>query len=70
MSTEAIAAAVPSAGATPPAKTGQNNASVLYNAMVAPWNKFSVRSAFWYQGEANADQKIKGNDQTQYYAAM
>jgi hypothetical protein len=38
--------------------------------MVAPWNKFSVRAAFWYQGEANADQKIAGNDQTQYYAAM
>jgi hypothetical protein len=34
MSTEAIAAAVPSAGATPPARTGPNNASVLYNAMV------------------------------------
>ena len=38
--------------------------------MVAPWNKFSVRAALWYQGEANADQKIKGNDQAQYYAAM
>ena len=29
-----------------------------------------VRAALWYQGEANADQKIAGNDQTQYYAAM
>ena len=37
--------------------------------MVAPWNKFSVRAALWYQGEANADQRISGNDQTQYYAA-
>ena len=49
MSTEAIAKAAPSAGATPPVKTGPNAASVLYNAMVSPWNKFAVRAAFWYQ---------------------
>lgn len=49
MSTESIAKAVPTAGATPPVKPAQNNASVLYNAMVAPWSKFSVRAAFWYQ---------------------
>lgn len=49
MSTEAIEKASPSAGATPPPARGPNNASVLYNAMVAPWNKFSVRAAFWYQ---------------------
>lgn len=49
MSTEAIAKAVPSAGAAPPIGSGPNNVSVLYNAMVAPWNKFSVRAALWYQ---------------------
>lgn len=49
MSTEAIAKAVPSAGTAPPTGSGPNNVSVLYNAMVAPWNKFSVRAALWYQ---------------------
>ena len=49
MSSEAIAKAIPSAGSAPPVKGAQNNASVLYNAMVAPWNKFSVRAALWYQ---------------------
>eukprot|EP00660_Eupelagonema_oceanica_P009238 gene9238-23852_t len=32
-------------------------AFALYNAMVAPWDRFAVRAALWYQGEANADQK-------------
>lgn len=65
MSKEAIAKAIPSAGASPPPNpNGANNVSVLYNAMVAPWNKFAVRAALWYQGEANADQNIPGNDQT------
>ena len=70
MPAEAIAAAAPSAGAHPPSKEKQNNVSVLYNAMVKPWDKYAVRAALWYQGEANADQKIPGNDQTEYYAAM
>eukprot|EP00729_Bicosta_minor_P021315 gene21315-33468_t len=35
----------------PPAGKEQNNVSVLYNAMVAPFNKLSVRAALWYQGE-------------------
>ena len=51
MSARAIRSAVASAGASPPARTNQNQQSVLYNAMVAPWNKFSVRAALWYQGE-------------------
>ena len=70
MPSSAIDKAIPTAGASPPTRAAQNNASVLYNAMVAPWNKFAVRAALWYQGEANADQKIAGVDQTQYYAAM
>ncbi len=53
-----------------PAGKGPNAASVLYNAMVSPWNSFAVRAALWYQGEANADQKIQGVDQTQYYSAI
>ena len=49
--------------------------SKLYNAMVSPWKKFSVRAALWYQGEANADQKVskadeaRGVTQTLYYSA-
>eukprot|EP00658_Telonema_sp_P-2_P053634 TRINITY_DN4221_c0_g2_i11.p1 TRINITY_DN4221_c0_g2~~TRINITY_DN4221_c0_g2_i11.p1 ORF type:complete len:727 (-),score=188.39 TRINITY_DN4221_c0_g2_i11:280-2460(-) len=57
-------------GSKVPARPSQNQASVLYNAMVAPWNKFAIRAALWYQGEANADEKIAGVDQTQYYASM
>jgi hypothetical protein len=52
MSAEAIAKATPSAGAAPPPKTGPNNVSVLYNAMVAPWNKYSVRAALWCESAA------------------
>lgn len=37
----------------PPAGKEQNNVSVLYNAMVAPFNKLSVRAALWYQGEVS-----------------
>ena len=53
-----------------PARPAQNNVSVLYNAMVAPFNRVAVRAALWYQGEANADQQIPGVDQTDYYATM
>ena len=65
MSTEALAAAAQrTAGhlTPPPRPNSPNAASVLYNAMVAPWNKFAVRAAFWYQGEANADQKLTPAD--------
>ena len=50
MSAKAIAAAAPLAqGFRPPPRTAQNNVSVLWNAMVAPWSKFAVRTALWYQ---------------------
>jgi hypothetical protein len=49
MSPESIATATPLAGAAPPLKPAQNNASVLWNAMVAPWSKYAVRAALWYQ---------------------
>jgi hypothetical protein len=38
--------------------------------MVAPWKHFSIRAALWNQGEANANEKIAGVDQTEYYADM
>lgn len=31
-----------------------NAASVLYNAMVHPFLRFSIKGVVWYQGEANA----------------
>ena len=56
MSSKAIAAASTSVrganaghAALPPARTGPNAESVLYNAMVAPWDRFAVRAALWYQ---------------------
>eukprot|EP01064_Diplonema_japonicum_P004283 TRINITY_DN1279_c0_g2_i1.p1 TRINITY_DN1279_c0_g2~~TRINITY_DN1279_c0_g2_i1.p1 ORF type:complete len:890 (+),score=242.98 TRINITY_DN1279_c0_g2_i1:48-2672(+) len=49
--------------------TSHQEASVLYNAMVAPVNKMAVRSAIWYQGEANADEKLpSGYDREAYYS--
>ena len=82
MSTEAIAAAAkgvlpdPSQPpVVPPMRSRENNMSVLYNAMVAPFNKMAVRAALWYQGEANADQNVsaadwaRGATQTSYYAS-
>ncbi|MFZ4057847.1 MAG: sialate O-acetylesterase [Ferruginibacter sp.] len=30
-------------------------ATVLYNAMIAPFTSFGIRGALWYQGESNAD---------------
>jgi len=35
------------------AKQGPNNASVLYNAMLAPLIPYGIRGAIWYQGESN-----------------
>lgn len=35
-------------------RLGQNSASSLYNAMIAPLVPFPVRGAIWYQGESNA----------------
>ena len=53
-----------------PHEEGQNAAKVLFNAMINPFTMMSVRGAIWYQGEANADEKIAGVDQTAYYACM
>merc|ERR1719331_112167 len=69
MSKEAIANAGVYAKSIPD-RAAQNARSVLYNAMVAPWDRFAVRAALWYQGEANADQRIPGVDQTLYYSTM
>jgi len=41
----------------PPARPYlHNRPSVLYNAMLAPLTKFSIRGVIWYQGESNANQ--------------
>eukprot|EP01060_Flectonema_neradi_P005024 TRINITY_DN1331_c0_g1_i7.p1 TRINITY_DN1331_c0_g1~~TRINITY_DN1331_c0_g1_i7.p1 ORF type:complete len:918 (+),score=238.62 TRINITY_DN1331_c0_g1_i7:41-2794(+) len=53
-----------------PARKDQNAAMALYNAMINPFKTMSVRATIWYQGEANADEKIAGVDQTAYYACM
>lgn len=45
MSAEAIQAS--GFASSVPEKTGPNNATVLYNAMVAPFNRISVRAALW-----------------------
>jgi sialate O-acetylesterase len=34
--------------------SNQNNPSVLYNAMIAPLVRFTIRGVIWYQGESNA----------------
>ena len=50
----------------------ENEVSALYNTMVSPWNKFAVRAALWYQGEANAEEFATRDDsfQTAYYSSM
>lgn len=57
MSSKAIQKATKSAGLAPPepSSNSYNKPSALYNAMIAPFNKMSIRSALWYQGEANAE---------------
>jgi len=39
--------------ATVPPGTGANAASVLYNAMIHPFNPMPIFGAIWYQGESN-----------------
>ena len=68
MSAEDIATAGAPVVGNVPARKAQNQRSVLYNAMVSPFDRMSVRAMVWYQGEANADQNIAGVDQTDYYA--
>ncbi|NII82273.1 MULTISPECIES: sialate O-acetylesterase [unclassified Pedobacter] len=36
-------------------ENGPNRPTVLYNAMIHPYQQFSIKGAIWYQGEANAD---------------
>ena len=51
-----------------PHGSGPNEQSVLYNAMVAPWDPFSIRAMLWYQGEANANELTNHNQSISYYA--
>ena len=48
MSPEAIAHTGRFAGQVP-RRPRENRVSAVYNAMVAPWDRFSVRAALWYQ---------------------
>ncbi|GGG91461.1 sialate O-acetylesterase [Pedobacter zeae] len=41
--------------AKPYEENGPNRPTVLYNAMIHPYQQFSIKGAIWYQGEANAD---------------
>ncbi|MFD2581045.1 sialate O-acetylesterase [Pedobacter vanadiisoli] len=41
--------------AMPYEENGPNRPTVLYNAMIHPYQQFSIKGAIWYQGEANAD---------------
>ena len=40
---------------------------VLWNGMIAPLLKFPIKGAIWYQGEANAQNTVSGN---QYFCQM
>lgn len=37
----------------------QNQPSVLFNAMIHPLLKYSIRGAIWYQGESNVDRYVE-----------
>lgn len=39
----------------PAVSNGPNRPSVLYNAMIHPFIRFSIKGVIWYQGESNAD---------------
>ena len=69
MSSEAIEKAAIKAGMKPgPGANSNNRVSVLYNAMISPFNKMSIRAAMWYQGEANAETSYPVS-KTLYYAS-
>jgi sialate O-acetylesterase len=38
----------------PPGAGNPNTPTVLYNAMIAPLTRYSIRGVIWYQGESNA----------------
>jgi hypothetical protein len=67
MSSESLRTAGPPVSGHVPNRTTENNASVLYNAMVAPWDPFAVRAMIWYQGEANANELIAEGQSVDYY---
>ncbi|MFA6929804.1 MAG: sialate O-acetylesterase [Lentisphaeria bacterium] len=37
-----------------PDPTSPHFPATLFNSMIAPWTKFAIRGALWYQGESNA----------------
>ena len=36
-----------------------NTATVLYNAMIAPFTKYTIKGAIWYQGESNSGEATR-----------
>lgn len=45
----------PDWGSQPAAPESQNSPALLFNAMIAPLTRYTLRGAIWYQGEANAE---------------
>lgn len=43
----------------PPSAMNPNAASGLYNAMLAPLARYTIRGGIWYQGESNAGQAMR-----------
>ena len=50
-----IEKAVPSDPGGPPDANDPNTPSVLYNGMIAPLTRYTIKGAIWYQGESNTD---------------
>lgn len=46
-------------GPAPVLDDGPNRPSVLYNGMINPIIKFTIRGAIWYQGESNASRAVQ-----------
>lgn len=49
-----------------PKRGAQNNASALWNGMVAPLTKYSIRGVVWFQGEHN----VVNNDNRELYSCL
>lgn len=50
-----VGVSLANASPLPPRPVDRNSYSTLYDAMIAPLQKFPIKGAIWYQGEANND---------------